>query len=1140
MRTHQVFRKLLALLLSVSLLVSIGNPVWAAETGQDLDAVYEESLPDETEIEEEDTLDEEETQIPQEPEIPEDDAGETPTEALQEETLEEELLEECLDESLSEASDLYDSQPSGTFWEPGGTPEDGDAVMVIVQQDSRYWALCAPEASEQAPEALEVYPENGCLADAAAKMIWNVSIEDGAMTLCSDVLEVCLRYTDMEDSHLGVGVNGDPYWLPEDGGLQSNISGCWLGLSDAAQWTVSKDPFAGQSLLFWYPGQTPVEPTDPDDESKPNLPECPYNLYFGQLHAHTALSDGYGDVNDAFQYASQVKNLDFFAVTDHSDSFDNAEAGSMGADASTVSQAWAKGKAAAQNVTGPDFVGIFGYEMSWQDNLYLGHIGTFATPGFQTREQESFETLEPYYEALTGVASSIGQFNHPGLNYADFQHFGHYDPRYDQQMNLLEVAGESGYRGYDQYIKALDAGWHVGPTNSQNNHDGAWGDANTGRTVLLADALTEESLYEAMRQRRVYATEDGNLGIYYTLNGAPMGSILPPQSTVNIYAHLCHPSEPIGKVEIVTENGDVIYSEEVTENEHILQIPLSESRRYYFLKITQADGDITVTAPVWMETPRTGCIREFTGDSAPVQGSESKFTLTFYNDSAFPASVKELRITVNGEPLKTVSDLCTVKPLKESVYDFTCTFQSTGTILLRAEATVLIQGVPLTWSKELTVVCKNKELTPGILVEESGLGSEGVESLSVLAARSGIGFNVFQGELPEVGNLLFLTPPTEAYTPEFVSSVQDFLELGGSLVVCGPGEEMNTLLEHLGSTMRLREQTGMVSDNTDFSDLPLCAGASRGQRYVQEAGCSVDQGLGNCLVNNDANEILLAVENTAWGGQILAAGGLFFTDRAIGLDDQSLPTLNQTILENLLGLPHPSYISTAISDVRKGKPGRIYRIRGHLTSGNTNPRTTFPGTLYIQDATGGIAVTGFPANGGVKVQIGIPLEITGTLMEDSGNIVLKYFDHSLLGEPSYRYEPRQFPAKRAMDYALNGGELIQVEGMVTKRTITTNGQTLRGFVLRDSAGDEAEVLVEPYIFSGSTGRNDLVSQVILGTQVRAIGILHMYEGRPVLRVRDCDEVTAVQPNHRVPDPNNPKTGDPFAKFWMFTSNFGKQ
>ena len=83
MRTHQVFRKLLALLLSVFLLVSLGNPVWAAETGQDLDAVYEESLPEETEIEKEDTLDEEETQIPQEPEIPKDDAGETPTEALQ-------------------------------------------------------------------------------------------------------------------------------------------------------------------------------------------------------------------------------------------------------------------------------------------------------------------------------------------------------------------------------------------------------------------------------------------------------------------------------------------------------------------------------------------------------------------------------------------------------------------------------------------------------------------------------------------------------------------------------------------------------------------------------------------------------------------------------------------------------------------------------------------------------------------------------------------------------------------------------------------------------------------------------------------------------------------------------------------------
>ena len=57
--------------------------------------------------------------------------------------------------------------------------------------------------------------------------------------------------------------------------------------------------------------------------------------------------------------------------------------------------------------------------------------------------------------------------------------------------------------------------------------------------------------------------------------------------------------------------------------------------------------------------------------------------------------------------------------------------------------------------------------------------------------------------------------------------------------------------------------------------------------------------------------------------------------------------------------------------------------------------------------------------------------------------------------------------------------------------------------------------------------NDLASRVKKGRTVRAIGILHLDSvGRPVLRVRNCDEVVYVPP---VPvslgSRRNPRTGD---------------
>ena len=72
-----------------------------------------------------------------------------------------------------------------------------------------------------------------------------------------------------------------------------------------------------------------------------------YQLYFGQLHAHTNISDGAGSVTEAFDHASDVDNLDFLAVTDHSNSFDNESDASvdLGADllSSETSSEWVQG-----------------------------------------------------------------------------------------------------------------------------------------------------------------------------------------------------------------------------------------------------------------------------------------------------------------------------------------------------------------------------------------------------------------------------------------------------------------------------------------------------------------------------------------------------------------------------------------------------------------------------------------------------------------------------------------------------------------------------------------------------------------------------------------------------------------------------
>ncbi|MBQ5459582.1 MAG: peptidylprolyl isomerase, partial [Rhodocyclaceae bacterium] len=40
-----------------------------------------------------------------------------------------------------------------------------------------------------------------------------------------------------------------------------------------------------------------------------------------------------------------------------------------------------------------------------------------------------------------------------------------------------QIGAGGYYPSYEEYILALDKGWHVAPTNNQDNHKGRWGNA---------------------------------------------------------------------------------------------------------------------------------------------------------------------------------------------------------------------------------------------------------------------------------------------------------------------------------------------------------------------------------------------------------------------------------------------------------------------------------------------------------------------------------------------------------------------------------------------------------------------------------------------------------------------------------------
>ena len=885
-----------------------------------------------------------------------------------------------------------------------------------------------------------------------------------------------------------------------------------------------------------------------------------WNLYFGQLHAHTNLSDGTGSVEEAFDYASKVEDLDFFAVTDHSDSFDNADAGAIGADGRSISAAWTAGKQAAASVTNEDFVGLFGFEMTWPEDKQLGHISTFNTPGWQTRDQADFENvptaLENYYKALTAVPGSVSQFNHPDDIHGDFERFDHYGPQYDAAVSLLEVAGEDGVVDCGYYDRALDEGWHVAPTNNQNNHKGQWGDASEARTVVLAKSLTEEALYAAMKDRRVYATQDSDLAIYYELNGTVMGSIIPKSEEAEITVFLSDPTdEAIGYVEVVTDGGAVLVSEHVETPSQVLELSASGGHSYYYLRITQPDGDVAVTAPVWMDGYDDIGIGSFTSDTdTPARDEEIGLTVELYNDESVEFDLDALSLYADETLVSTVSDLGEVAGMSTLDYTFSYAHPELGVTEFRVVATGSVNGESRTYEDTLSLSFRVPEQVKRIAVDAShgNSGTGKLNRLAEIAAQNSISVKKFETELPKDSDILLITAPAKPFDEAFVEKVRTFAESGGTVILCGQADkghtsgEMNKLLEAMGATVRLNDDTASsISTNVFNPDSGLTKSLTQEQTYTQRAGCTVNPGNGTWLVKGrdtthgvDAdgdgqdtgeNAVLLACEELADGGNVYVSGGLFLADDAMKEPDNVWKSVsgNQGIVEALLKIERaacPELVT--IGEMRSGKAGEIYHIRGWATSGTSRPGNTFYKTLYLQDDTGGVALVPFTKKE-KDIEVGTPIEVVGRKEIRGGNVVLKIIDYEVQDEPLYNYTPKTTPNEDAMDYDTNGGRLMQVEGKVTKVTYAVGGEEVSRITLKDGDGDFAEILIEDGIVSGADWVNDLASRVKKGRTVRAIGILHLdSDGTPVLRVRNCDEVVYVPP---VPvslgSRRNPRTGD---------------
>ena len=618
--------------------------------------------------------------------------------------------------------------------------------------------------------------------------------------------------------------------------------------------------------------------------------EATFQRYFGQLHSHTQYSDGAGSLESALSYVKNLPdtaNVDFVAFTDHSNYFDSTSAANpegalydMSLASVSSQQTWKSYKdavAAFNAENAGSMVAMAGFEMTWSGGP--GHINTFNTPGIVSRNNSTLNNktkdagMQAYYKLLSQSegANALSQFNHPGTTFGNFIDFGYWDAVIDTRMYMVEVGNGEGqigaggyYPSYEQYIMALDKGWHVAPTNNQDNHKGRWGNANDARDVVLTDDFTEDGIYEAIRNRRMYATEDKNLELDYTVNGNMMGSIIDVPEKLSFEVSFNDPdrTDSIAKVELVANSGKVAYTWDNAADlaKGSVSVTLDPEYTYYFVRVTEGDGDLAVTAPVWVgESLKLGISKAECGTSTPVTDEELTITTTFFNSEAKPATIKSITYTIGNETIGTVTDAIALAASSTQDVEFKYTPTKARVMTVKITAVIEQDGKEYTFTKDvvLDVLDAGKLVYIGIDASHyneyvAGNYKDSMGNFGELAAGYSVRTVMLKTSeelIAACGNAKFkgliLTAPSRrladaqtdprTYSEAELNAIKAFNENGGMVVLAGwsdnyenyPVIQNNPAIKHMAATqnevLAALGSSLRISDDATYDDVRSAA-----------------------------------------------------------------------------------------------------------------------------------------------------------------------------------------------------------------------------------------------------------------------------------------------------------------------------
>lgn len=362
------------------------------------------------------------------------------------------------------------------------------------------------------------------------------------------------------------------------------------------------------------------------------------NYYFGNLHAHSDYSDGNQDnpgftPADDYTYAMSSQCMDYLGISEHNHYTSNNNPGNR-------LSTYGLGITQAANFTiaNPSFIALYG--MEWGVISNGGHVLVYGdgmnnlwgwesgSGGWGATNNYNDFVAKSDYTSATGLFETVNINNatntfaslaHPNDNdYGNLANLG-YNASFDAAVTATAV--ESGpststnttysnpgssmsYLWY--YQKLLAKGYHLAPTIDHDNHNTTFGRTTYSRSAVVASALSKTNIINGFRNMHVYATQDCDTKVDFTLNTKIMGNSLvaagAPVIAVNLTDVSTSTAGAVIKIMFGVPGSNInateIYSATGGSLQYVDDNLPNLATGYYYIDVTNGSSRM-VTAPVW-------------------------------------------------------------------------------------------------------------------------------------------------------------------------------------------------------------------------------------------------------------------------------------------------------------------------------------------------------------------------------------------------------------------------------------------------------------------------------------------------------------------------------------------------------------